>query len=43
LIFPNPQRNLVRRPVVLHDSGMVNRDVGSTLIEIGYGIAARFH
>ena len=42
-VFPNPQRNLVRRAVVLHYPGMVDRNVGGTLIEIGYGIAASFH
>ena len=33
----------MRRPVVLHDPGMVDRNVGRTLIEIGYGIATSFH
>ena len=42
-VFPNPQRNLMRRPVVLHHSGMIDRNVGGTLIEIGYGIATSFH
>ena len=33
----------MRRAVILHDSGMVNRNIGCTLIEIGYRIAASFH
>ena len=33
----------MRRPVVLHDPGMVDRNVGGTLIEIGYRIATSFH
>ena len=41
--FPNPQRNLMRRPVVRHYSGMDDRNVGGTLIEIGYGLATSFH
>jgi hypothetical protein len=33
----------MRRPVVLHHSGMVNRNVGGALIKIGYGVATSFH
>ena len=36
-IFPNPESNIMRRPVVLHDPGMVHRNVGRTLIEINTG------
>jgi hypothetical protein len=43
LVFTNPQRNLMRRPLVLNHSGMVDRNVGGTLIEIGQGIAASLH
>jgi hypothetical protein len=39
-VFPHPKRNLMRRPVVLHHPGMVNRNIGGTLSEMGYGIAA---
>src|ERR1700720_599854 len=42
-IVPNPESNLVRRPVILHHSGMVDGNVGRTLIEIGYGITTSFH
>src|SRR6202047_833937 len=42
-IVANSQRNPMRRPVVLHHSGMVDRNVGGTLIEIGHGIATRAH
>ncbi len=32
----------MRGPVIFHHAGMVDRNVGSTLIEIGYGIATVF-
>src|ERR1039458_8563902 len=33
----------MRRAVVLHHPGMINRNVGGSLIEIGYWIATGFH
>ena len=33
----------MRRPVVFHEPGMVDRNVGRTLIEIEYRIATSFH
>ena len=42
-VLTNSQCNLVGRPVVFHHTGMVDRNVGGTLIEFGYGIAANLH
>ncbi len=33
----------MRRPVVLHDGRMVNRDVGGAALEIGHRVAALQH
>jgi len=37
------QRDLMRRPVVLHDMRMVDREIRGALVEIADGIAPGFH